>query len=44
MENPFRAGAGHSPPYLAGRKAEKERFAKLLEQREITQNVVLTGL
>lgn len=44
MENPFRAGAGHSPPYLAGRKAEKERFAKLLEQKEITQNVVLTGL
>lgn len=44
MDNPFRAGAGHSPPHLAGRKSEKLRFAKLLEQKEITQNVVLTGL
>lgn len=44
MDNPFRAGAGHSPPHLAGRKAEKQRFRKLLEQHEVTQNVVLTGL
>jgi hypothetical protein len=44
IPNPFRAGAGHSPPYLAGRKDEKRRFAKLLEQHQITQNVVLTGL
>lgn len=43
-DNPFRAGAGHSPPHLAGRKAEKDRFAKLLGQKVITQNVVLTGL
>lgn len=44
MENPFRAGAGHLPPHLAGRKVEKERFKRLLEQRDVTQNVVLTGL
>jgi len=42
--NPYRAGAGHSPPYLAGRKAEKVRFRRLLEQEQITQNIVLTGL
>ena len=42
--NPFRPGAGHRPPYLAGRKHEKEEFNKLLEQRVITDNVVLTGL
>jgi len=44
VENPFRAGAGHSPPHLAGRRVEKERFTRLLQQTDITQNVVLTGL
>jgi hypothetical protein len=42
--NPFRPGAGHRPPYLAGRKHEKEEFNRLLEQSIITDNVVLTGL
>src|SRR6266404_1024079 len=42
--NPFKPGAGHSPPHLAGRGAEATQFEKLLDQIEITQNVVLTGL
>ena len=42
--NPFRPGAGHQPPYLAGRQAEKKEFAKLLEQDIILENLVLTGL
>jgi hypothetical protein len=42
--NPFRPGAGHRPPYLAGRKAEQQEFRKLLEQQVITDNLVLTGL
>lgn len=42
--NPFRPGAGHMPPYLAGREHEKEEFKKLLEQTVVMQNLVLTGL
>jgi hypothetical protein len=42
--NPFRPGAGHRPPYLAGRKAEQQEFRKLLKQRVVTDNLVLTGL
>jgi AAA ATPase domain len=42
--NPFRPGAGHRPPYLAGRAHEKEEFARLLDQRVVTDNLVLTGL
>lgn len=42
--NPFRPGAGHMPPYLAGREQEKLEFAKLLEQDPILENLVLTGL
>lgn len=44
FSNPFRPGAGHMPPYLAGRTEELERFRKLLHQDVILQNVVLTGL
>ncbi len=43
-ENPFKPGAGHMPPYLAGRDAEQKRFAELLGQSVITENLVLTGL
>lgn len=32
------------PPYLAGRDAEQKRFAELLKQTVITENLVLTGL
>jgi len=42
--NPFRPGAGHPPPYLAGREAEKAIFSALLEQERILDNLLLTGL
>lgn len=42
--NPFRPGAGHPPPYLAGRQAETDEFVRLLDQQPILQNLVLTGL
>jgi hypothetical protein len=42
--NPFRPGAGHMPPYLAGRADEEAQFKRLLGQREILENLVLTGL
>lgn len=44
FENPFRPGAGHMPPYLAGRTAEQNEMKRLLEQRVILSNLVLTGL
>lgn len=42
--NPFRPGAGHPPPYLAGREEEKHEFGLLLGQQPILSNLVLTGL
>jgi hypothetical protein len=42
--NPFRPGAGHMPPYLAGRKEETQQFQTLLSQEVVLQNMVLTGL
>ena len=42
--NPFRPGAGHPPPYLAGRGQEIHEFSKLLDQTVILENMVLTGL
>src|ERR1700720_2362500 len=42
--NPFRPGAGHMPPYLAGRDREIKEFLSLLEQQIILKNLVLTGL
>lgn len=44
FENPFRPGAGHMPPYLAGRTDELDEFRKALRQRTILENVILTGL
>ncbi|MGI9056332.1 MAG: AAA family ATPase [Pyrinomonadaceae bacterium] len=44
FENPFRPGAGHPPPYLAGRENETQEFEKLLNQNIILENLVLTGL
>ena len=43
FSNPFRPGAGHPPPYLAGRDEEKKEFLKFLEQRTVMTNVVLTA-
>src|SRR5437016_5382737 len=42
--NPFRPGAGHMPLYVAGREDEKNEFNKLLAQKVILDNMVLTGL
>lgn len=44
FQNPFRPGAGHTPPYLAGRTTEQDDLRNLLKQKTITQNLVLTGL
>lgn len=42
--NPFRPGAGHQPPYLAGRQAERRAFSQVLEQTTILENMLFTGL
>jgi len=42
--NPFRPGAGHPPPYLAGRGEERRIFEKMLGQDVVLENLVLTGL
>jgi len=44
FKNPYRPGAGHMPPYLAGREREYQEFDRLLEQDQILENLVLTGL
>ena len=44
FKNPFRPGAGHTPPYLAGRQYERKEFLRLLTQERILENMVLTGL
>ncbi len=44
FRNPYRPGAGHMPPYLAGREREYAEFDRLLDQDEILENLVLTGL
>jgi hypothetical protein len=44
FKNPYRPGAGHMPPYLAGREGAYEEFDRLLAQDEILENLVLTGL
>ncbi|MGA2455692.1 MAG: AAA family ATPase [Solirubrobacteraceae bacterium] len=44
FENPFRPGAGHAPPYLAGRAEERQEFERLLRQTTILENLILTGL
>lgn len=42
--NPFKPGAGHAPPYLAGREDVILEFQDLLKQEVILENLVLTGL
>jgi AAA ATPase domain len=44
FDNPFRPGAGHMPPHLAGRDPERREFERLLEQTTILENPILTGL
>lgn len=42
--NPFKPGAGHPPPHLAGRETEISEFRRHLEQELILKNLILTGL
>ncbi|MDR0876312.1 MAG: ATP-binding protein [Clostridiales Family XIII bacterium] len=44
FRNPFRPGAGHQPPYLAGRTYEISEFQNLLGQDIVSSNMVITGL
>lgn len=44
FQNPFRPGAGHPPPHLAGRHVETLEFQALLAQEVILQNLILSGL
>jgi hypothetical protein len=44
FDNPFKPGAGHKPPYLAGRNDEKTEFRRLLKQNTILENAIITGL
>lgn len=44
FKNPYQPGAGHMPPHLAGREREYAEFDRLLDQDEILENLVLTGL
>ena len=43
-DNPYRPGAAHAPPYLAGRDAERQEFFRLLKQTPVLENLVLTGI
>ena len=42
--NPFRPGAGHAPLHLAGRSKEVDAFARLIAQRPVLRNAIITGL
>lgn len=44
LENPYRPGAGHRPPYLAGREQAIADAEKYFDQKEILCNLILTGL
>ena len=44
FKNPYRPGAGHMPPHLAGREEAFAEFVRLLSQDVILENMVLTGL
>lgn len=44
FKNPYKPGAGHMPPHLAGRETEYVEFEKLLDQDTILENLILTGL
>lgn len=44
FRNPYRPGAGHPPPYLAGREEERSEFLRLLDQEVVFSNLLLTGL
>lgn len=43
-DNPYKPGAAHAPPYLAGRAIERHEFSRLLKQTTILENLLLTGI
>ncbi|MFN8776851.1 MAG: hypothetical protein ACK5XV_08800 [Flavobacteriales bacterium] len=45
FKNPFRPGAGHLPPYLAGRQIQLDDFKQnILTQEPILKNLIISGL
>ncbi len=44
IDNPYRPGAGHIPPYFGGRRAELDHFRALVRQDFATENILVTGL
>ena len=44
LRNPYRPGAGHRPPYIAGRERDQKDIESYFDQDSILCNVVLTGL
>lgn len=44
FSNPYRPGAGHVPPHLAGREHEYAEFDQITEQSIVLNNLILTGL
>lgn len=44
IDNPYRPGAGHQPPFLSGRQYEQSQFSRLIGQRLVSENIVITGL
>ena len=44
MNNPFKPGAWHMPPFLSGRHTEMKDFIELTHQSTILKNIIVTGL
>jgi hypothetical protein len=44
LENPYRPGAGHAPPFLAGRDGEQSHFKRVLRELRPSDNFLITGL
>ena len=44
ITNPYRPGAGHRPPYLAGREKQQRDIESYFDQTDVLSNIVLTGL
>lgn len=44
FDNPYRPGAGHRPPFLAGRETAQRDVEAYFDQSPILCNIVLTGL
>ncbi len=43
VENPFRPGVGHAPPYFVGRQNVLEGFAKMISGEHPPAGILLTG-